>query len=188
MRKKRIFQKIAAVLLALTLLLSLCSISVCAAPDGGDDGSGSYTDDGSGSGADPGDNGSGDGDDGSGDNDSGDNGSGDSGDPGDGGDPSGDGGDDSGDTPTDPPEDVDGIDPTEDEDYSQSTYTEPEHLDELPTTVEGEVQPATAVAVPTAKVSNASLFSGIIMWLCVAVGIAVVVGVMVSKRTRRRGS
>lgn len=78
------------------------------------------------------------------------------------------------------------LDPTEADD-APSPYTEPEYLDDLPAADEGDVVPATAVDVPAAAVSDASLVSGIAMWLCVAVGIAVVVGVLVSKRTRRRG-
>ena len=68
-----------------------------------------------------------------------------------------------------------------------STYSEPEHLSELPEANPGEVKSATAVVIPDVGVSDASMFSGIVMWLCVALGIAVVVGVLVSKRTRRRG-
>ena len=68
-----------------------------------------------------------------------------------------------------------------------SAYTEPEYLGELPTVNPAEIPQATAVVLPDVEVSDATLFSGIVMWLCVAVGIAVVVGVMVSKRTHRRG-
>ena len=75
---------------------------------------------------------------------------------------------------------IDGVD-------AASAYTEPEHLDELPTADPNEVIEATAVVLPDVEVSDASLFSGLVMWLCVAVGIAVVIGVMVSKRTHRRG-
>ena len=93
------------------------------------------------------------------------------------------------DVPTEAPDDNgegdDTYEPTED--FGDTTYTEPEYLDELPTAVTGEVIQATAVVIPRAEVTDASLLSGIIMWLCVAVGIAVVVGVMVSKRTHRRG-
>ena len=91
-------------------------------------------------------------------------------------------------TPTEPVEDSTEAEPTEEPEDDRSAYSVPEHLDELPEAADGEVVPATAVPVPQAAVSNASLFSGIVMWLCVAVGIAVVVGVMVSKRTRRRGA
>ena len=68
-----------------------------------------------------------------------------------------------------------------------SSYVEPEHLGDLPAVSESQVVEATAVAMPNVAVSDASLFSGIVMWLCVALGIAVVVGVLVSKRTKRRG-
>ena len=92
-------------------------------------------------------------------------------------------------TPTEPEDDEDDEDdywgPVDD---AASTYTEPTYLNELPTVKDEDVVTATALPVPRAEVSDASLFSGIVMWICVAVGIAVVVGVMVSKRTRRRGS
>lgn len=68
-----------------------------------------------------------------------------------------------------------------------SNYSEPEHLSELPEANPGEVKSATAVVIPNVGVSDASMLSGIVMWLCVALGIAVVVGVLVSKRTRRGG-
>ena len=66
-----------------------------------------------------------------------------------------------------------------------SPYVEPEHLAELPAVSPSQVQEATSVAIPVVAVSDASMFSGIVMWLCVALGIAVVVGVLVSRRTRR---
>lgn len=71
-----------------------------------------------------------------------------------------------------------------DEDVT-SAYVEPEHLGELPAVNPTQVVEATSVAIPVVAVSDASLFSGIVMWLCVALGIAVVVGVLVSRRTRR---
>ena len=73
------------------------------------------------------------------------------------------------------------------EEDATSPYVEPEHLAELPAVSPSQVQEATSVAIPVVAVSDASLFSGIVMWLCVALGIAVVVGVLVSRRTRRRG-
>lgn len=69
-----------------------------------------------------------------------------------------------------------------------SSYSKPEHLDELPSVASENVPSATAVAIPKVAVSDSTLFSGIVMWLCVALGIAVVVGVLVSKRTRRHGA
>lgn len=73
------------------------------------------------------------------------------------------------------------------EEDATSPYVEPEHLAELPAVSPSQVQEATSVAIPVVAVSDASMFSGIVMWLCVALGIAVVVGVLVSRRTRRRG-
>ena len=73
------------------------------------------------------------------------------------------------------------------EEDATSPYVEPEHLAELPAVSSSQVQEATSVAIPVVAVSDASLFSGIVMWLCVALGIAVIVGVLVSRRTRRRG-
>lgn len=72
-------------------------------------------------------------------------------------------------------------------DDADSSYEEPQYLGELPQADPEQVIEATAVPMPTVAVSDASLFSGIVMWLCVALGIAVIVGVLVSKRTRRRG-
>ncbi len=69
-----------------------------------------------------------------------------------------------------------------------SSYVEPEHLGELPEVSSQQVVEATAVPMPTVAVSDATMLSGIVMWLCVVLGIAVVVGVLVSKRTRRRGA
>lgn len=67
-----------------------------------------------------------------------------------------------------------------------SVYTEPEHLDELPQVSSQEIILATEIPLPDVVVSDTSLLGGVIAWLCVAVGIALIVGVMVSKRTRRR--
>ena len=73
-----------------------------------------------------------------------------------------------------------------DEDVT-SAYEEPENLSKLPAASSSKVhaEEATSVTIPVVAVSDASLFSGIVMWLCVALGIAVVVGVLVSRRTRR---
>lgn len=68
-----------------------------------------------------------------------------------------------------------------------SAYEEPQHLSDLPEVSPSEVVEATAVVIPEVTVSDATMFSGIVMWLCVALGIAVIVGVLVSKRTLRRG-
>lgn len=79
---------------------------------------------------------------------------------------------------------INGID---DLDSYVSQYVPNANLDELPTVAQAEVVEATAEPLPDVEVSDATLFSGIVMWLCVAVGISVVAGVMVSKRTHRRG-
>ena len=49
--------------------------------------------------------------------------------------------------------------------------------------VEEEVQPATEFQIP--DVPEVSLVSGVVSWLCVAVGIAVLAGVLVSQRTKQ---
>lgn len=67
-------------------------------------------------------------------------------------------------------------------------YVPNENLAELETVAPTDIIMATAEPLPDVAVSDASLFSGIVMWLCVAVGISVVAGVMVSKRTHRRGA
>lgn len=46
-----------------------------------------------------------------------------------------------------------------------------------------EVQPATEFQIP--DVPEVSLVSGVVSWLCVAVGIAVLAGVLVSQRTKQ---
>lgn len=79
------------------------------------------------------------------------------------------------------------IDNNEDISDEDSEYTPNKNLENLPTVATEEVAAATAEPLPDVEVSDATLFSGIIMWVCVAVGISVVAGVMVSKRTHRRG-
>ncbi len=80
-----------------------------------------------------------------------------------------------------------GDDDDDDTDTEESESQPNENLDNLPTVAKEEVTAATAEPLPDVEVSDATLFSGIVMWVCVAVGISVVVGVMVSKRTHRRG-
>lgn len=177
MRRFVFFQNVLTLLLVLTMLCSALSLTVYAAPDGGDTEVS----------ADSGDSGELPADDGAGDTGSDDAQSGDAGDPisDDPGEPA--------EEPTEAPADngADGngyndyIDNIDDID-ADSSYEEPEYLDELPTVSSGEVIEPTAVVLPDVEVTDASLFSGTVMWLCVAVGIAVVVGVMVSKRTRGR--
>lgn len=57
------------------------------------------------------------------------------------------------------------------------------YIEELPTIDSDEVQEATILKIPVAEITDTTLIGGIAAWLCVAVGIAVIVGVLVSKRT-----
>lgn len=61
-----------------------------------------------------------------------------------------------------------------------------EYKDELPEVESNEVQLATALSIPIEDISESSLIGGVIAWLCVAVGVAVIVGVLVSKRTSNK--
>lgn len=58
-------------------------------------------------------------------------------------------------------------------------------LDELPQVESHEVMIPTTVKLPDIEVSDTSLMGGVIAWLCVALGIAVIAGVLVSQRTRQ---
>lgn len=60
--------------------------------------------------------------------------------------------------------------------------------DDLPEIDDSEVVKPTVVRIPDVEVSDTSLMGGVIAWLCVAVGIAVVAGVLFSQRTRQVGS
>lgn len=71
--------------------------------------------------------------------------------------------------------------------YAQEYTDAPqEKKDELPQVASEKVVEATTVKLPDVKVSDTTLVGGVIAWLCVAVGIAVIAGVLVSKRTRRK--
>ena len=48
-----------------------------------------------------------------------------------------------------------------------------------------EVATETTMELPEVEVSDTSLLGGVIAWLCVALGIAVIAGVLVSQRTRQ---
>ncbi len=180
--KNKYFIKWITLCIAVFFILSLSVFSAFAAPDegGGEGGDPPYSDDG----------GQAD----SGDTDIPDSGSGDT-DIDAGSDTDTDQGQDidSGDTDEPGDTDTDGYSDDEPDDYNDyingiygddSDYSEPEYLQDLPEVSDAEVQEATAVPMPDVAVSDATLTSGIIMWLCVAVGVSVVVGVMVSKRTR----
>lgn len=67
---------------------------------------------------------------------------------------------------------------------STESYTQSE-VDTLPEVESGEVVVPTAEEFPEFEVSDISLLGGVISWLCVAVGIAVIAGVLVSQRTKQ---
>ena len=62
-------------------------------------------------------------------------------------------------------------------------YEENVYLEELPPVDSEEVQFATILKIPKIELTDTSLIGGIAAWLCVAVGIAVIVGVLVSRKT-----
>ncbi len=57
--------------------------------------------------------------------------------------------------------------------------------DTLPEVDDSEVETETTMELPEVEVSDTSLLGGVIAWLCVALGIAVIAGVLVSQRTRQ---
>lgn len=78
------------------------------------------------------------------------------------------------------------------EEYVEETEVETEpptyydvYGDELPEVESQEVTEPTIAKIPDLEVSDTSLIGGVIMWLCVALGIAVIAGVLVSQRTRQ---
>lgn len=80
------------------------------------------------------------------------------------------------------------------EEYIEETEVETEpptyydvYGDELPEVESQEVTEPTIAKIPELEVSDTSLIGGVIMWLCVALGIAVIAGVLVSQRTRQTG-
>lgn len=78
--------------------------------------------------------------------------------------------------------------PLETEAPTQASTSAPEVETQLPQVEETEIVEPTKMAIPDVEVSDTSLMGGVIAWLCVAVGIAVVAGVLVSQRTRQVGS
>ncbi len=75
----------------------------------------------------------------------------------------------------------------EDETEAFETYYDI-YYEELPQVESQEVVEATTVVIPAVEVTETSLIGGVIAWLCVAVGIAVIAGVLVSQRTRQTSS
>lgn len=75
----------------------------------------------------------------------------------------------------------------EEEETQPQTYYEV-YGDELPQVESQDVTEPTTVEIPEVEVTDTSLIGGVIAWLCVAVGIAVIAGVLVSQRTRQTNS
>lgn len=78
------------------------------------------------------------------------------------------------------------IEPTWEETQAPTYYDV--YGDELPQVESQKVTEPTTEPIPDVEVSDTSLIGGVIAWLCVAVGIAVIAGVLVSQRTRQTGS
>ena len=96
--------------------------------------------------------------------------------------------DDSEDTDTDSDDDDDGIvviDPTWEETQAPTYYDV--YSEELPQVESQDITEPPTEPIPEVEVSDTSLIGGVIAWLCVAVGIAVIAGVLVSQRTRQTG-
>ena len=78
--------------------------------------------------------------------------------------------------------------PVEEEEVTEPETQESEEdkpLFDLPEVESHEVIIPTTVKLPDIEVSDTSLMGGVIAWLCVALGIAVIAGVLVSQRTRQ---
>ena len=97
--------------------------------------------------------------------------------------------DDSDDTDIDSDDDNDDgivyIEPTWEETQAPTYYDV--YSDELPQVESQDITEPTTEPIPEVEVSDTSLIGGVIAWLCVAVGIAVIAGVLVSQRTRQTG-
>ncbi len=96
--------------------------------------------------------------------------------------------DDSDDTDTDSDDYDDGIvviEPTWEETQAPTYYDV--YSNELPQVESQDITEPTTEPIPEVEVSDTSLIGGVIAWLCVAVGIAVIAGVLVSQRTRQTG-
>ena len=81
------------------------------------------------------------------------------------------------------------VEPEEEEqEVIEETQAEQKPVEELPQVESHEVIVPTTAKLPEIEVSDASLMGGVIAWLCVALGIAVIAGVLVSQRTRQINS
>ncbi|MBQ6626030.1 MAG: hypothetical protein IIX27_01915 [Ruminococcus sp.] len=95
--------------------------------------------------------------------------------------------------PTEPPTEA----PTQEQTQEQTEKEEEEtekpteadkHTDELPEVESQDIIVPTIAQLPEVEVSDTSLLGGVIMWLCVALGVAVIAGVLVSQRARQGSS
>lgn len=75
------------------------------------------------------------------------------------------------------------VEPTEEETVEETYYEV--YSEELPEVESQMIVLPTSIVPPDIEVSDTSLMGGVIAWLCVAVGIAVIAGVLVSQRTRQ---
>ena len=85
--------------------------------------------------------------------------------------------------PDDSDEDSGYVEPTEAPTQAPTYYEV--YSDELPEIESQMIILPTSIVPPDIEVSDTSLLGGVIAWLCVAVGIAVIAGVLVSQRTRQ---
>lgn len=84
---------------------------------------------------------------------------------------------------TEPPYEPETQEVTEEETQTPTYYDV--YGDTLPEVEDSEVETETTMELPQVEVSDTSLLGGVIAWLCVALGIAVIAGVLVSQRTRQ---
>ncbi len=89
------------------------------------------------------------------------------------------------------------VEPQPDDSDENNGYVEPTEIpteaptyydvfsEELPEVESQMIVMPTSIEPPDIEVSDTSLMGGVIAWLCVAVGIAVIAGVLVSQRTRQ---
>ncbi len=78
--------------------------------------------------------------------------------------------------------------PTEEEEETLKPSDYDVHKDELPQVESQDIIVPTVAQLPDVEVSDTSLLGGVIAWLCVALGVAVIAGVLVSQRARQGGS
>lgn len=98
------------------------------------------------------------------------------------------------DAPTDAPTEAVTDAPTQEEtqaptkaqvEETQAPQQNSDKKDTLPKVNIGDVVVPDTLDIPKAEISDTSLMAGVISWLCVAVGIAVLAGVLVSQRAKQ---